>query len=307
MAKHENVNHPAHYGGVNNPYEVIKIIEHYDLNFSLGNVLKYTLRAGKKHDDTEIEDLEKAVFYLNRHLENVKKEKPEDKYVDKAGNSLEYLRECHKTDKNNIDYIFNSTLFIMSKMNHKINKMWLSQKRLIIGLENDLDSVYFKSRQRGITTAMIAYYFHKAMDNPGTSIMITYPTFGYASNKCKELKKVFTAANWCGNTCHLGNGSSIYFETISSSNIKSILCGKRIDYLFMDDHIKDHEIKSMWNSLKFQKSLKNINISYTTDRDMFKKEMEDFDFNLLPASFIGKLLRDKNVIHNSSFFWKNEI
>lgn len=42
------VNHPAHYGGTDNPFEPIKIIEHYDLNFSLGNVIKYTLRAGKK-------------------------------------------------------------------------------------------------------------------------------------------------------------------------------------------------------------------------------------------------------------------
>lgn len=68
----EKVNHPSHYGGKSNLYEAIKIIEAYNLNFSLGNVIKYTLRAGKK--DNEIEDLEKALWYLNRHLTHLKEE-----------------------------------------------------------------------------------------------------------------------------------------------------------------------------------------------------------------------------------------
>jgi len=66
----EKVNHPSHYGGESNIYEAIKIIEAYDLNFSLGNVIKYTLRAGKKMN--EIEDLEKAKWYLERHIINIK-------------------------------------------------------------------------------------------------------------------------------------------------------------------------------------------------------------------------------------------
>jgi len=68
----EKVNHPFHYGGETNVYEAIKIIEAYNLNFSLGNVIKYTLRAGNK--ENEIEDLEKALWYLNRHLTNLKEE-----------------------------------------------------------------------------------------------------------------------------------------------------------------------------------------------------------------------------------------
>ncbi len=68
--KREYVNHPQHYGGVNNAFEPIKIIEHYDLNFMLGNSIKYILRAGKK-DDT-IQDLEKALFYLQREINNLK-------------------------------------------------------------------------------------------------------------------------------------------------------------------------------------------------------------------------------------------
>lgn len=60
----EAVNHPAHYQG--NGIEVIDIIESFDLNFNLGNTVKYVLRAGKKGNKKE--DLEKAVWYLKREL-----------------------------------------------------------------------------------------------------------------------------------------------------------------------------------------------------------------------------------------------
>ena len=46
------IDHPDHYGGKENTYEAIKVIEAYNLNFSLGNVIKYVLRAGKKNSDT---------------------------------------------------------------------------------------------------------------------------------------------------------------------------------------------------------------------------------------------------------------
>lgn len=72
----EAVNHPEHYGGGNNPYEAIKVIEAWDLNFNLGNVLKYISRAGHKVADNEakeyaaLEDLKKALWYLSREIEN---------------------------------------------------------------------------------------------------------------------------------------------------------------------------------------------------------------------------------------------
>ena len=47
------------------PYEPIKIIEHYNLNFNLGNVVKYVLRAGRKPGAPDIEDLEKARQYID--------------------------------------------------------------------------------------------------------------------------------------------------------------------------------------------------------------------------------------------------
>jgi len=67
----ERVNHPSHYGGEDNPYEVIKIIEHYGLDKDayLFNVIKYILRADKK--DNYEEDLKKALWYLNRKVERV--------------------------------------------------------------------------------------------------------------------------------------------------------------------------------------------------------------------------------------------
>lgn len=66
------VNHPQHYGGGDNPYEVIKVIEAWDLGFHLGTAVKYIPRAGKKDPDKEIEDLEKAIWYINRKIEQLK-------------------------------------------------------------------------------------------------------------------------------------------------------------------------------------------------------------------------------------------
>ena len=57
----------SYYGGEDNPYEAIKVIEAWDLNFSLGNAVKYVARAGKKTDNP-IEDLNKARAYLNYEI-----------------------------------------------------------------------------------------------------------------------------------------------------------------------------------------------------------------------------------------------
>lgn len=62
----EAVNNPEHYGGADNPYEAIKVIDAWDLNFNLGNTVKYIARCGKKDD--EIQELEKAAWYLNNEI-----------------------------------------------------------------------------------------------------------------------------------------------------------------------------------------------------------------------------------------------
>jgi len=67
----EMVNHPSHYGGAENVYEAIKVIEAWDLDFHLGNTVKYISRAGKKDTDKELQDLKKAMFYLERKIENL--------------------------------------------------------------------------------------------------------------------------------------------------------------------------------------------------------------------------------------------
>lgn len=70
----DNVNHPAHYGGADNAYEAIKVIEAWNLDFCLGNVIKYISRAGKKEGNSLIQDLEKAKWYLERRIQELKNE-----------------------------------------------------------------------------------------------------------------------------------------------------------------------------------------------------------------------------------------
>jgi hypothetical protein len=67
----EMVKNPDHYGGASNPYEAIKVIENWNLDFHLGNTVKYISRAGKKDPSKEIEDLKKAMFYLDRKIKNL--------------------------------------------------------------------------------------------------------------------------------------------------------------------------------------------------------------------------------------------
>lgn len=60
------IDHPAHYGGQDNPHEPIKVIEHYGLGFHLGNAVKYILRAPRK--GAPLEDLKKVRWYLDREI-----------------------------------------------------------------------------------------------------------------------------------------------------------------------------------------------------------------------------------------------
>ena len=63
----DNVNHPSHY--TDGKIEVIDFIEDKKLNYHLGNAVKYISRAGKKDPDKYIEDLQKAVWYLQREID----------------------------------------------------------------------------------------------------------------------------------------------------------------------------------------------------------------------------------------------
>lgn len=66
----ETVNHPDHYGGKDNPYESIKVIRAWNLGFSLGNAVKYISRAGKKDPNKRLEDLKKALWYIQEEIDN---------------------------------------------------------------------------------------------------------------------------------------------------------------------------------------------------------------------------------------------
>ena len=67
----EQVDHPAHYGGADDPYETVKVIEAWGLGFNLGNAVKYISRAERK--GAPLQDLKKAAWYLNREIETRKK------------------------------------------------------------------------------------------------------------------------------------------------------------------------------------------------------------------------------------------
>lgn len=69
----EQVNHPSHY--TDGKIEVIDYIEDKKLGFHLGNAVKYISRAGKKDISKTREDIEKAIWYLERYLEVLENDK----------------------------------------------------------------------------------------------------------------------------------------------------------------------------------------------------------------------------------------
>jgi uncharacterized protein DUF3310 len=71
--KKEQVNHPAHYGGADNPYEHVKVAEAWGLltNAFLYNCTKYLCRQGKK--GPALNDLKKAAWYLQKEIERLEK------------------------------------------------------------------------------------------------------------------------------------------------------------------------------------------------------------------------------------------
>lgn len=83
--KVDNVNHPPHYTWLKDKcgIEVIDITRHMD--FCLGNAIKYILRAGHKQDanltdnQKEIEDLKKAIFYINDRIAQIEGKYDKDK------------------------------------------------------------------------------------------------------------------------------------------------------------------------------------------------------------------------------------
>lgn len=70
LIQHDPVNHPRHYTWLPNGLEVIDVTE--NLNFCLGNAVKYIMRAG--HKDSQIQDLQKARWYIDREIDRLTRE-----------------------------------------------------------------------------------------------------------------------------------------------------------------------------------------------------------------------------------------
>ncbi len=66
----DNVNHPRHYTEHPSGVECIQITEH--MGFNLGNAVKYIWRADLKGN--QVEDLKKAVWYINREIQRINNE-----------------------------------------------------------------------------------------------------------------------------------------------------------------------------------------------------------------------------------------
>jgi len=71
IRKKEAVNHPLHYGGKNSATEVIKVVRDWHLGFSLGNAVKLIARSQFKKDDGKLEDLHKAMWYLQEEISHL--------------------------------------------------------------------------------------------------------------------------------------------------------------------------------------------------------------------------------------------
>jgi hypothetical protein len=65
------VNNPPHYTSDPSGIECIEVTRHR--NFNIGNAIKYLWRAGIKDDSRQIEDLKKAIFYINDEINRLEK------------------------------------------------------------------------------------------------------------------------------------------------------------------------------------------------------------------------------------------
>ena len=65
----DNINHPSYYA--DGKIEVIEFIEDKNFGYCLGNAVKYISRSGKKSKETEIQDLQKAIWYINRRIQEL--------------------------------------------------------------------------------------------------------------------------------------------------------------------------------------------------------------------------------------------
>ena len=83
MSHKEEVNHPSHYLK-GSGFEVIDVVNAWDLNFQLSNAVKYIARAGKKDPNKVIQDLKKAIWYINYEIDKVNIKNKGEEYESKS-------------------------------------------------------------------------------------------------------------------------------------------------------------------------------------------------------------------------------
>lgn len=70
---HDPINHPSHYTSHPSGIETIQITRH--MNFNRGNAVKYLMRAGLKDSAKEVEDLKKAIWYIQDEIKRLSQER----------------------------------------------------------------------------------------------------------------------------------------------------------------------------------------------------------------------------------------
>lgn len=89
---HDPVNHPRHYTAYKG-LEVIDLTE--QMNFNRGNAVKYIARAGLKNPTTEVQDLEKARWYIDREIQRLRK--AQDVAILSTEEELDRIRKTAKS------------------------------------------------------------------------------------------------------------------------------------------------------------------------------------------------------------------
>lgn len=77
LREDEAITSPAHYVE-GRRYEPKDVIRDWDLNFNLGNAVKYIARNGRKDGESAVKDLRKAVTYINFEIDYLKSKEAED-------------------------------------------------------------------------------------------------------------------------------------------------------------------------------------------------------------------------------------
>ena len=118
----DQVNHPSHYTAHPSGIEALQITRH--MNFNLGNAMKYIWRAGLKNQDRHIEDLKKAIFYINDEIKRIEMYSGIAKIEDNEPVITEKLAETI-TEKLAGKYpLLNDDEYKIHKKNHSLDDMY---------------------------------------------------------------------------------------------------------------------------------------------------------------------------------------